>query len=76
MQRIVKKASEIVGLQNKNITPHILRHSFAVHLLKGGLNLKEVQQLLGHESLSTTAIYTELSDQDLKKRYQDIKLVQ
>lgn len=75
VQRSVKKASEIAGLQDKNITPHILRHSFAVHLLKGGLNLKEVQQLLGHESLSTTAIYTELSDQDLKNRYQDIKLV-
>ena len=75
VQRIVKKASETAGLHDKNITPHILRHSFAVHLLQRGLNLKEVQQLLGHESLSTTAIYTELSDQDLKKRYQDIQLL-
>lgn len=75
VQRIVKQSSEEAELQDKKVTPHILRHSFAVHLLDKGLNIKEVQQLLGHESLSTTAIYTELSDQDLKKRYHDIELI-
>jgi len=74
IQRIVRKASQEAGL-DKRVTPHILRHSFAVHLLEGGLNIKEVQQLLGHESLSTTMIYTELSDTDLKRRYQEIKLI-
>ena len=73
VQRIVKQSSKEAGLQDKKVTPHILRHSFAVHLLDKGLNIKEVQQLLGHESLLTTEIYTELSDQDLKKRYHDIQ---
>ena len=75
VQRIVKQSSKEAGLQDKKVTPHILRHSFAVHLLDKGLNIKEVQQLLGHESLLTTEIYTELSDQDLKKRYHDIQLI-
>jgi integrase/recombinase XerD len=62
---IVKDLATKIGL-TKNISPHTFRHSFATHLVEGGANLRAVQEMLGHESISTTEIYTHLSDEYLR----------
>lgn len=66
VQNIVKRWAVRVGLPPET-SPHTLRHSFATHLLDNGADLKSVQQLLGHESLATTQIYTAVSVERLKK---------
>jgi len=62
---IVKNLAEAIGLK-KNISPHTFRHSFASHLVDGGADLRAVQEMLGHESIITTEIYTHLDSEYLK----------
>ena len=63
MTNVVKKAALKAGIK-KNISPHVLRHSFATHMLERGVNLKRVQLLMGHNSMKTTSIYLHLADID------------
>ncbi|MDB2657230.1 site-specific tyrosine recombinase XerD [Crocinitomicaceae bacterium] len=63
---IIKNLVEKAGIR-KNISPHTFRHSFATHLLEGGANLRAIQEMLGHESITTTEIYTHLDQGYLKE---------
>lgn len=63
---IVKDAARKAGLE-KNVSPHTFRHSFATHLIEGGADLKAVQDMLGHESITTTEIYTHLDTDYLRE---------
>ena len=66
VQLLIKTAAKKANI-NKKVTPHTLRHSFATHLLENGENLLVIQQLLGHENLETTRIYTHISQDQIKK---------
>jgi integrase/recombinase XerD len=67
---IIKKLAEDIGL-HKSISPHTFRHSFATHLIEGGADLRAVQEMLGHESITTTEIYTHLDRDYLKQVLND-----
>ena len=63
---IIKRQAELAGI-HKNISPHTFRHSFATHLLEGGANLRAIQEMLGHEKITTTEIYTHIDREFLRK---------
>lgn len=63
---IVKECAKLAGIE-KNVSPHTFRHSFATHLIEGGADLKAVQDMLGHESILTTEIYTHLDNDYLRE---------
>ncbi len=67
--QIIKEYAEKCGLKEK-VSPHVIRHSFATHLLQGGADLRALQMMLGHSSLSTTQIYTHLDYKRLKEVYE------
>ncbi|TFG72142.1 MAG: tyrosine recombinase XerC [Anaerolineales bacterium] len=68
VDEIVRKAGEAAGLQ-QTVTPHLLRHTFATHMLNGGADLRVLQELLGHENLATTQIYASITQRRIREIY-------
>ncbi len=69
VQRMIKKYAALAGI-TKQVTPHTLRHSYATDLLANGADVRQVQQLLGHASITTTQVYTHLTDVQLKEAHE------
>ncbi|MFG1460080.1 MAG: site-specific tyrosine recombinase/integron integrase [Thermoplasmataceae archaeon] len=74
IQRLVKKIAKESGVI-KNVTPHVLRHTFATSIMRNGANLRFIQEILGHSSISTTQIYVHLDDGAMRQMYQKHKPV-
>lgn len=72
MWKVVKRKFRKLGL---DVKPHMLRHMFATHMLENGANIRAVQEMLGHESVTTTQIYTEITDNSLKEAFNKFDVI-